>query len=96
MRVDECCRVALMAYNNRLHPAMNPDPLPTATLEDVKAVLDGLAPGVYLSSALYARYRAILTGQGREPVHPVPFGRMLREFGLIRKTRRGAAAWLVQ
>lgn len=74
----------------------NPDPLPTATLEDVKAVLEGLTPGVYLASALYAKHKAILESQGREPSSPQGFGRMLRAFGLIRKTHKGYAAWLIQ
>jgi hypothetical protein len=86
----------MSAWNTPAHPVRNPDPLPTATLEDVKAVLEGLVPGVYLSADLYAKHVRILEGQGREPSSTQGFGRMLREFGLIRKTRRGAAAWLVQ
>lgn len=79
-----------------LHPVRNPDPLPTATLQDVKAVLEGLRPGTYLSRDLYAKYAGILESQEREPVHPVAFGQMLKEFGLLRRKSKGAAAWLVQ
>lgn len=78
-------------------PLRNPDPLPVATLEDVKATLEGLTkPGVYLSRDLYARYAEILKGQGREPASAIAFGRMLRDFGLIRRQRGGMWAWLVQ
>lgn len=77
-------------------PVRNPDPIPEATLADVKAVLEGLAPGRYLSADLYVKYQAILRNQEREPAAPQAFGRMLRNHGLIRIKVRGAHGWLVQ
>jgi hypothetical protein len=80
----------------RFQPVRNPDPIPAATLEDVKAVLDGLQPGAYLSADLYAKYVALMANQERQPASPQGFGRMLTEFGLIRRKVRGAHGWLVQ
>lgn len=75
-----------------LRPVRNPAPIPEATLTDVKAALEGLAPGVYLAADLYARYREVVSG---EPAHPVAFGQMLAEYGALRCKRRGARAWRI-
>ena len=74
----------------------NPDPIPEASLADVKAVLEGLAPGRYRSADLYAKYRAILASQGREPTNQNAFGLMLGRHGLMRIKVRGSNGWLVQ
>jgi hypothetical protein len=78
-----------------LRPVSNPAPIPEATLADVKATLDGLASGVYLSADLYARYQRVVRADGREPAHPVAFGQMLAEYGVLRCKRRGARAWRI-
>lgn len=77
-------------------PVRNPDPLPEATLADVKLTLEGLVPGTYTARDLYARYAERKKAQGQEPDTPTALGRMFREFGLISKTKKGARAWLVQ
>lgn len=61
-------------------------PLSESTLADVKATLEGLRSGaVYASSDLYQRYCRVMRGQNREPVHQVRFGRMLTEWGALRR-----------
>jgi hypothetical protein len=77
-------------------------PLAEATLADVKATLEGLGTGkVYAASDLYQRYRAVMKGQDREPVHAVRFGQMLAEWGALRRKlydrSKGhqVAAWMI-
>lgn len=77
-------------------PVANPEPLPVATLGDVKMTLEGLAPGIYLARDLYARYQAAKSERGETPVASQVFGRMLTQFGLIKRQRQGSRAWLVQ
>lgn len=57
-------------------------------MEDVKTTLEGLAPGVYLSRDLYARYVRAMEAQGRAPVAPQNLGRMLTQYGALRCKRK--------
>lgn len=86
-----------MAHKDDVKPVMlrNPDPLPVATLEDVKMTLSGLRPGIYLARDLYERYAGLKRQSGSEPVTTQMFGRMLRDFGLLKCQRKGARAWRV-
>jgi hypothetical protein len=68
-------------------PARNPEPLPEATLADVRATIDGLKPGVYRNSDLYKRYVDLMSNQGREPVSASRLGRMFTDYGLLAATR---------
>lgn len=93
---QQWCTVVHMA-EKWLSPIRNPDPLPEATLNDVKAVTKDLKkPGVYLASVLYERYVAVLAEQEREPATPQAFGLMLRDFGYIRRRSRQGRTWLIQ
>jgi hypothetical protein len=86
-----------MAY--ALRPVSNPAPIPTAVLEDVKATLAGLQPGVYSSRTLYDRYAEILKSGGREPASPTAFGQMVAKFGALRCSRtvngKSVRAWRI-
>ncbi len=63
-------------------------PMLPNVLDDVKAALEGLRTGAHYAAAeLYERYERAMERQGREPVHAVPFGRMLIQYGAIRKAK---------
>ena len=69
-------------------PVSNPKPMDPQMLADVKAALEGLRPGGhYAATDLYDRYKRAMFLQEREPVHPVPWGRMLKEYGALRKAK---------
>ena len=65
-----------------------PPPLSPQVLADVKAAFEGLRPGTHHpASDLYRRYKLAMERQGREPVHQMRFGKMLIEFGALRKAK---------
>jgi len=71
-------------------------------LADVKAALEGLRLGTHHSASdLYRRYTLAMERQGREPVHPVGFGRMLAQYGALRKGKtdkergRTVSGWII-
>lgn len=77
----------------RFRPVTDPAPMDPQDLADVKAALEGLRPGSHHEAAdLYTRYARAMRAQDRTPVHPVPWGRMLRAYGALRKAKwsRGA------
>ena len=72
------------------------------TLADIKATVEELEVGAhYEATYLYEMYVKAMRAQGREPVHQVPFGRMLIEYGALRKakwsTERGqmVRGWII-
>lgn len=56
-------------------------------LEDLRPVLEPIGSGHHLASDLYERHVSVMRAQGREPVHPVRFGQILRAYGALRKAK---------
>lgn len=54
-------------------------------LRDVIAALGGR--GHWSNDEIHRRHAAIVMAQGREPMHPVRLGQVLREYGVIRKAK---------
>jgi hypothetical protein len=56
-------------------------------LEDLRPVLEPIGSGHYTASYLYERHVSVMRAQDREPVHPVRFGQILKEYGALRKAK---------
>lgn len=84
-------------YTSQDMPTCRPE-----VLADIMATVEGLDPGTHHEATeLYDRYVKAMSRQKREPVHQVPFGRMLVEYGALRKAkwnnRRGqmVRGWII-
>lgn len=70
-------------------------PSPPLHMDDLWATLQGMAPGLYLTGDLHARYVEVARAAGREPASVQVLGQRMRETGSERHTRGGYGAWTV-
>ena len=65
-----------------------PTPVPyvrTVTKDEVRAMLEGVAPGRYRTSDLYPRYAAMAEAAGREPASIKTLGEAIARTGLLNR-----------
>jgi hypothetical protein len=56
--------------------------------QDVREVLAAFGGrGHWSNDEIHRRHTAIVTAQGRQPMHPVRLGQVLAEYGVIRKAK---------
>ena len=54
---------------------------------DLREVLAALGSGHFTAEHIYRRHVAAVGRHGREPMHPVRLGQVLREYGAISKAK---------
>lgn len=54
---------------------------------DLREVLAALGPGHFTADLIYRQHVAAVGRHGREPMHPVRLGQVLRDFGAISKAK---------
>jgi hypothetical protein len=67
---------------------MGTQPATEQEQQDVRDVIAALGGrGHWSNDEIHRRHAAIVTAQGREPMHPVRLGQVLKEYGVIRKAK---------